>query len=45
VGTAAMMIGFTGIKIPSDACSHSKEANIELKNKNVTTGQDHHSSR
>jgi hypothetical protein len=30
--TTAIMIGFAGTNIPSDACSRSKEANIELKN-------------
>ncbi|GAB4841328.1 hypothetical protein Ancab_022054 [Ancistrocladus abbreviatus] len=40
IGAAAVMIGFAGINIPSDAFTRSKEAIVELKNEN-TNDQDH----
>ncbi|XAR60978.1 hypothetical protein NMG60_11034544 [Bertholletia excelsa] len=35
VGAAAIMVGFVGINIPSNAFSKSKEANLELENGNA----------
>ncbi|KAL2488149.1 EamA-like transporter family [Forsythia ovata] len=46
IGAAAVMVGFAGINIPSEACSGIKEANLELENGNVgPSGQDDLSSR
>ncbi|XP_057507889.1 thiamine-repressible mitochondrial transport protein THI74-like [Actinidia eriantha] len=35
-GAAAVMVGFTGINIPSDAFSRSKEATVKLENEKVS---------
>ncbi|XP_015892236.3 thiamine-repressible mitochondrial transport protein THI74 [Ziziphus jujuba] len=37
LGAVAVMIGFAGINIPSDACSRSKEATLELESENMGT--------
>ncbi|XP_062149638.1 uncharacterized vacuolar membrane protein YML018C [Alnus glutinosa] len=46
LGALAVMLGFAGINIPSDAFSRSKEASVELENENVSSSadQDHASS-
>lgn len=41
LGAVAVMIGFAGINIPSDAFSRSKKATLELESENIgTTDQD-----
>lgn len=46
IGAAAVMVGFAGINIPSDACSVLEEASIELENGKIqSTEQDHLSPR
>ncbi|XP_033513023.1 thiamine-repressible mitochondrial transport protein THI74 [Nicotiana tomentosiformis] len=46
IGAAAVMVGFAGINIPSDACSVPEEASIELENGKIqSTEQDHRSPR
>lgn len=46
IGAAAVMVGFAGINIPSDACSVPEEASIELENGKIqSTEQDHLSPR
>jgi solute carrier family 35 protein F5 len=41
LGALAVLIGFVGINIPSDAFSRSKGASVELENENVrSTDQD-----
>ncbi|XP_056170421.1 uncharacterized vacuolar membrane protein YML018C [Syzygium oleosum] len=40
LGAVAVMIGFAGINIPSDAFSRSKEASVDLKNEDIGN-QDH----
>ncbi|GFZ20141.1 EamA-like transporter family [Actinidia rufa] len=37
IGAAAVMVGFAGINIPSDAFSRSKEVSLEQENGNVST--------
>lgn len=37
VGAVAVMAGFTGLNIPSDALSKDKQANLQLENVNTTT--------
>lgn len=37
VGAVAVMAGFTGLNIPSDALSKDKHANLQLENVNTTT--------
>lgn len=39
VGAAAVMIGFTGLNIPSDAFSTTKEAQLELESGNATANE------
>lgn len=40
IGAAAVMLGFAGINIPSDAfCGAKNEASIELENENVSSTQ------
>lgn len=42
VGAAAVMVGFAGINIPSDAFSRSPESSLELENVNpCSTDQEH----
>ena len=36
IGAAAVMVGFAGINIPSDAFSRSKEVSLEQENGNVS---------
>jgi len=38
LGAIAVMIGFTGINIPSDTCSKSKETAVELENERLNIG-------
>ncbi|CAI9776624.1 unnamed protein product [Fraxinus pennsylvanica] len=46
IGAAAVMVGFAGINIPSEACSGTKEANLELENGNLEpSGQEGLSAR
>lgn len=35
IGAVAVMVGFTGINIPSDALFRTKEANLELESGNI----------
>ncbi|KAE7997982.1 hypothetical protein FH972_002566 [Carpinus fangiana] len=46
LGALAVMIGFAGINIPSDAFRRSKESSVELENENFSSSadQDHVSS-
>ncbi|KAH6767709.1 EamA-like transporter family [Perilla frutescens var. hirtella] len=37
VGAVAVMVGFTGLNIPSNALSRTKEADLELESGNTTT--------
>ena len=39
VGAAVVMVGFTGINIPSDAFSRSKEVTLELENGEVSSNE------
>lgn len=41
VGGAAIMVGFAGINIPSDAFSRSPESSLELEDVNPPTDQEH----
>lgn len=42
LGALAVMIGFAGINIPSDAFSRSKEPTLELENENVSSQNQQH---
>lgn len=37
LGAVAVMAGFTGLNIPSDALCEDKQANLQLENVNTTT--------
>lgn len=39
VGAAAVMVGFTGLNIPSDAFSTTKEGQLELESGNTTANE------
>ncbi|PKI64800.1 hypothetical protein CRG98_014796 [Punica granatum] len=41
LGAVAVMIGFAGINIPSDAFSRTKELSIELEDENLASTEDH----
>ncbi|OVA03202.1 Drug/metabolite transporter [Macleaya cordata] len=40
LGAAAVMVGFAGINIPSDACFNSRDANLERADENVIAVDD-----
>lgn len=40
LGALAVIIGFAGINIPSDACGRSKDASVELETENFSSSTD-----
>lgn len=44
LGAVAVMIGFVGINIPSDAFSCSKDVSIELPSEDVISGDRNHTT-